>query len=355
MEPAPSRPEGDTLSQRALAVFLGVGGVVIALLLGLVIVRLWPIIVLLAISLMLVAALAPIVRRIQDRFNRKVATAVVVTSLLIGILALLVFTVPAVVSQLSTVAEDFDSLFTELRARSSPEVAAILDQIKVAAMPDKVEPHAVREVVFTSFTVVASFVTVVMLTVYLVVEGPSVATALVSVFPRDKRLRVRQMFGEMGEQVGAYLRGQVVTSTLAGVSTYVVLVAFGVPNAFALAWIVALLDAVPIVGAVLGTVPAVVSAYTVGVDTAVYVLVLLVLYNQFESYWLVPRVFGRALNMSSLTVLLSILVGATLLGMVGAFLALPFAAMVPILLRYFHEWRAEGQEAAEAERVTPDP
>lgn len=359
MEPAQAGPPPDTLFQRALAIFLGVGSVALVLVLGYTFVRAWPVVVLLAISLMLTAALSPLVRKIQDRFNRKVATATVVSALLLGVGAILVLIVPVVVSQLTTIASDFDSLFQEIRARvqvSSPALAGILDNIKVAAMPDTAEPHAVREVVFTSFTLLASFVTVIMLTVYLVVDGPSVATALVSFFPREKRREVRQMFGEMGEQVGAYLRGQVVTSALSGISTYVILLSFGVPNAFALAWLMAILDAVPIVGAVLGTVPAVVSAYTLGLDTAIYVLGLLVLYNQFESYWLVPRVYGKALKMSPLTVLLSILVGATLLGIVGAFLALPFAAMVPILLRHFNDWRASNAEASESvDETAPRP
>jgi predicted PurR-regulated permease PerM len=132
-----------------------------------------------------------------------------------------------------------------------------------------------------------------MLTAYLVVEGPSVATALVSVFPRESRLQVRQMFGEISDQVGSYIRGQLSTSLLAALATYIVLTIFGVPNALALAWLMAILDAVPIVGPVLGLVPPVVSAFTVNSQTAVYVLILLVLYHQVESYLIVPHVYGR--------------------------------------------------------------
>ena len=297
---------------------------------------------LLVISLMLVAALTPIVKRIQNRFTRKVATTVVVVTLLVGILGIIALTVPPVASQLTTLASDFDVLFKEIQTqlgKSSPELAKLLGQIKVAAMPSEPAPQAVKEVVFSAIAIVTSFVTILMLTVYLVVEGPSVATAMVSFFPRKNRLQVRQMFSEIGDQVGAYLRGQLVTSFLAGLVTYIVLWVLGVPNALALAWIMAILDALPIVGPILGIVPAVVSAYGVSDQKAIYVLTALVLYHQLESYWIVPRIYGRALALSPLTVLLSILIGATLLGMIGAFIALPFAAMVPILMRHLNQWR----------------
>ncbi len=332
----------DYVKSRALAVFFGVGGVVLAVFAAFIFIRLWPMAVLILISLMLVAALTPIVRRIQNRFNRKAATAIVLVSLLLAIVAVIAVTFPPVVSQLNTLASDLDKVFRQLQThigKSSPDMANLLGQLKVAAMPSESVPHAVKEVAFSAFTTIASFVTVLMLTVYLVVEGPAVATALVSVFPRKSRLQIRQMGSEIGDQVGSYLRGQLITSLFAGLATFVVLTAFSVPNALALSFLMAVLDAIPIVGPILGIVPAVVSAYGVSDQKAIYVLIALSLYHQFESHWIVPTVYGKALQLSPLVVLLSIMVGTSLLGMVGAFIALPFAAMIPILLRYFNHWR----------------
>ena len=348
MSTEPGEDAAPSLIQRSLPIFFGVGGVLFAAFVVFLFVRLWPIAVLLLISLMLTAALAPVVQRIQHRFNRKVATTVVVVALLLVFLALVVVTIPPVAAQLTTLAGDFDRLFRQIQSnlgKGSPEMATLLGQIKVAAMPTNAEPHAVKEVVFSAFTIVTGFVTVLMLTVYLVVEGPAVATALVSVFPRENRLQVRQMFGEIGDQVGSYIRGQLITSFLAGIVTYAVLSALSVPNALALGWLMAILDAIPIVGPILGIAPAAVSAYGVSEQKAIYVLIVLIAYHQLESYWIVPSVYGRALQLSPLTVLLSILVGASLLGMVGAFIALPFAAMMPILLRHFNRWRNQDSEA----------
>ncbi len=338
----PNEDSSLTLKTRSLAVFFGVGGVVLAICLVCLFAKLWPFAVLLMISLMLVSALTPIVGRIQRKFNRKTATTVVVMAMLLGIMAIVIVTMPPVASQLYELANDFDGLFKQFQEslkKTSPELAKMLGQIKVAAMPPSEAQQGVKDVVFSSFTVITSFVTVIMLTVYLVVEGPAVATAMVSVFPRTNRLQVRNLFGEIGEQVGSYIRGQLITSFLAGSMTYVILTAFSVPNALALAWVMAIADAIPIVGPILGMIPAALSAYKVSDQTALYVAIALVIYHQIESYVVVPFIYGRALKLSPLAVLLSVLVGATLLGVVGAFLALPFAATMPILLRHFNDWR----------------
>src|SRR6185503_10580537 len=102
-EPAPSE-----LRTRSLAIFYGVGGVLLALFAVFIFLKLWPVLVLILISLMLVAALTPIVRRIQNRFSRKTATTVVVVTLLLGIFAAIALTVPPVAAQLETLGKDFD-------------------------------------------------------------------------------------------------------------------------------------------------------------------------------------------------------------------------------------------------------
>ncbi len=347
MEPEQISEQLDSVRDRALAIFFGVGGVLVCLFIVYMLVKLWPVALLLLISLIFVAALTPFVRRVQHKYNRKTATTLVVVTLLLGILALIAVTIPPVVTQLNTLAGDFDNAFRQIQAqvaKSSPEMAEMLNKLKVATLPSKTEPHAVREVVFSAFTLVTGFVTVLMLTAYFVVEGPAVATAMVSFVPRKNRLQVRQMFGEFGEQAGAYLRGQLITSFCAGLFIYVLLTVFSVPNALALAWIMAIFDAIPIVGAILGSIPAIVSAYGVSDEKALYVLIALVAYHNFDNYWLVPRVYGRALKLSPLTVLLAIMVGVSLLGMVGAFIALPFAAVIPIFLRYFNAWRHQEPE-----------
>jgi predicted PurR-regulated permease PerM len=104
-----------------------------------------------------------------------------------------------------------------------------------------------------------------------------------------------------------------------------------VPQALFLALLAAAFDAVPLVGVFIATVPAVLLALTVSVPAAIIVLVAYVVYQQFENYVLAPRVYRGTLQISSFAVLIAVLVGAQLLGIVGALLALPVAAAIPVV------------------------
>jgi predicted PurR-regulated permease PerM len=124
---------------------------------------------------------------------------------------------------------------------------------------------------------------------------------------------------------------------LFGVFAFIVLKIAGVPQPLLLALLAAILDAVPIVGVPVATIPALLLAATVSVPTVVIVLVAYTVYQQFENYFLVPRVFGNALQVSSISILLGILVGGQLLGIVGTLLALPITAAIPVFERVWNE------------------
>jgi predicted PurR-regulated permease PerM len=145
------------------------------------------------------------------------------------------------------------------------------------------------------------------------------------------------------------MRGQLITSALAGLFAYVLLGAFGVPEPLALAFLMAVTDAIPMVGPLIGTVPAVLMALTQGVPVALIVLAAYIAYHQIESHVLVPKIYGTTMSLSPSVIVIAILIGATLMGVLGALLALPVAAAVPVVLRHVEEWRerAEGPETAE--------
>jgi predicted PurR-regulated permease PerM len=98
------------------------------------------------------------------------------------------------------------------------------------------------------------------------------------------------------------------------------------------------------VGPLIGTVPAVMMALTQGTPVALIVLVGYILYHQVESHLLVPRIYSTTMSLSPSVIVIAILVGATLMGILGALLALPVAAAVPVVLRYIHEWQERDEE-----------
>jgi hypothetical protein len=123
-----------------------------------------------------------------------------------------------------------------------------------------------------------------------------------------------------------------VTSLLMTIFTFVLLEACGVANALALAVFAGLADLLPYIGPTLSVGPAVLAALSRGPVIAVVVLVLMLTYEEFESRVLVPRIYGRALRLPSSVVLFALLAGGTLMGILGALLALPVAATVMMLI-----------------------
>ncbi len=151
--------------------------------------------------------------------------------------------------------------------------------------------------------------------------------------------------------VGGYMRGQAITSLCIGVFAFILLRVTGVPAALPLAILAAFADLIPLIGGVLVVAPSVLFALTIGPLQAVIVLVALVVYQQFESHLLLPRVYGQSLRLSPLAVIVALLIGGTLLGIVGALLALPMAAGIRVLVENFRIELPGDQEGEQEERA----
>jgi predicted PurR-regulated permease PerM len=325
-----------------------------ALFAGWLLARVWPVMVLLLISLMFVATFYPLVRRLQARASRGWAITAVTMGVALTVVALLALMIPPLVRQAS-------GLIDQLPAQAQAiEVAA-----REAGVPLKLSAATTRwmarlssmgpellDVFTTVLSGITGVLTVAVLTVYLLIDGPRVGASLVRLLPRSGRLPARRMLQEIADQVGGYIRGQLLTSALAGLFSYLLLLACGVPEPLALAFLMAVADAVPMVGPLIGTVPAVLLALTRGWPTAVIVLVGYVLYHQVESHVIVPRIYGGTMKLAPSIIVIAILVGATLMGILGALLALPVAAAIPVVLRAVAEWR---EREAEAEGEAPLP
>ena len=138
--------------------------------------------------------------------------------------------------------------------------------------------------------------------------------------------------------------GNVAISVLATMSTWLVLSILGVPYASP-GIVVGFFDLIPLVGATIGAIVVAVATLTVDFPTATIVWVaFVVVYQRFENYLVQPFVYGRALDVNPLVTILGVLAGASLLGILGALLAIPVAAAVQIILR---DWWATRGAAAE--------
>jgi predicted PurR-regulated permease PerM len=178
---------------------------------------------------------------------------------------------------------------------------------------------------------VFAVVTALVLTLYFLVNFRGIKRATYQLVPRSQRARVTLLTDEILDRVGRYVLGNLATSVVAGVASGLFLWALHVPYAAALGLFVALTGLVPLVGATVGGGVACAVALTVSPSTGIGALIFFIIYQQFENFLLVPRVMRRAVNVSAAATIVAVLIGATLLGVVGALLAVPMAAAVQLV------------------------
>jgi predicted PurR-regulated permease PerM len=162
--------------------------------------------------------------------------------------------------------------------------------------------------------------------------------------PRERRWR--RLGSEVRRVVGGYVTGNLLLSLIAGTAATVVLLALSVPFALALGLVVFVLDLLPLVGATLAAVILTAAAFSTSTTAAIIVLAYFIVYQQVENHLLQPLVYGRAVQLSPLTTLIAILLGAELAGVFGALAAIPVAGSIRALVDDWQRQRAAASPAA---------
>jgi predicted PurR-regulated permease PerM len=307
------------------------------------------------IALFIAVSLDPLVRwMIARRIKRGHAVAIISVAVLAIVIALLWAVTPSLIHQANALITDFPGYVGRLRDRS-PGLRALEDRLNaratvdawVQAMPSRVAGDAV-DFATRFFGAVLSMLLVVVLTIYLMLDLPRLRRGLVRLFPKPHRPRVTEVTNLVIDKVGAYMIGNLLISAIAGGTAFVALTAVRVPFALPLALVVAITDMIPLIGATLGAaVCLIVSAATAPLWPAtVLVGAFFLVYQQIENYVIAPRVVRNSVDISSIAVLLAALVGASVLGVVGAVMAIPVAASIKVVLS--DRLRARDEAADEA-------
>ena len=186
-------------------------------------------------------------------------------------------------------------------------------------------------------TAVVATITIVVLTFFMLLEGPSWVGRGLGQFPAGSRERWQGIARDIYRTVGGYVSGALIIALVAGVSATIVLGIAGVPYAFALGLLTFLLDLIPLAGATIATVIVSTVAFLHSVPAGIGVLVFFILYQQFENHVLYPTVYSRTVALSPLAVLIAVLIGASLAGILGAIAAIPVAGTIQVVLR---DWLA---------------
>lgn len=180
---------------------------------------------------------------------------------------------------------------------------------------------------------VAGLFTILILAFYFLVDSGGIVTTFVRLFPAHSRRRVHEACEAVTTKVSAWLGGQMLLAGIIGSSAALALWLMGVPYFYVLALIAGLGEFIPIVGPILSAIPAIAVALTVSPALALGVAIFFVVQQQFENHVLVPKVMERQVGVSAVVVIVALLLGASLLGIVGAILAVPTAAILHVLFQ----------------------
>ena len=175
------------------------------------------------------------------------------------------------------------------------------------------------------------FLTVLIVTFYILVDASNLREAFLHLFSPDDRPRVAAVSREIVAKVSAWLGGQLLLAGIIGVTSAIGLWLLGIPFFYVLALISAIGEMIPIVGPFLAAIPAVAVASTVSLQKVLLVIVFFVVQQQIENHVLVPKVMERQVGVSAVTVIVALLIGGNMLGIVGAILAVPTAAILQVV------------------------
>jgi predicted PurR-regulated permease PerM len=319
----------------------GTVGVLIVLLAAYGIYLVRGILVLVLVGLFVAVSLEPVVYwLIKKGLRRSYAVTIVVLVTLALVVVFVWSIVPPIVHQGGALVGDLPGYLQRLSAESRgvreiTDRYNLTDRLTAAAaqLPAKLAGGAVG-FVQRFFGVLASTLTVLVLSIYFMADMPRLRRGAVRLFPPGRRARVGEIIDVVVDRVGAYMIGNLIISLIAGVTTFACLEAVRVPFALPLAVTVALTDLIPMVGASLGAaICVIVTAFTSGIwPQAVIVLAFFIAYQQLENYLIAPRVLRNSVDLSAVAVLLVALIGGTVLGLIGAVMAIPLAATVKVVL-----------------------
>lgn len=174
-----------------------------------------------------------------------------------------------------------------------------------------------------------------LLTFHWILEGPRIIQSLLRLIPAGQRESISELIFTMETKVGAYIAGQGVLCLVMGIVSLVAYLLIGLPNVLVLGLLAGVGEAIPLVGPLVGAVPAALMALSISPAKLVWVIIVTVILHQTENYLLAPRVMRRAVGVNPFVSLLAFLAFGSLLGLGGVLLAIPMAALIQLLLDRF--------------------
>jgi predicted PurR-regulated permease PerM len=266
--------------------------------------------------------------------------------LLSGFLLLLF---PLISEQGRTVAAAMPDYYQNLRqwvANNPNQFLASFNEFLPAMLPNLEPVGQTGQDVMNSAEQVARYVTaaakvifaaiiLLVLAFYWSLEGPRVIKSFLLMLPQNQRESISDLISAMESKVGYYMVGQGILCLVIGIMALIAYLLIGLPNALVLALIAGVLEAVPMIGPLLGAVPAALVALSIAPEKLIWVIVATVVIQQVENSLLVPRIMKKAVGVNPFVTLLALFAFSTLFGLAGALMAIPIAAIIQLALNHF--------------------
>ena len=347
MEPAPQRVE-IVIGVRTLAVLLAFGLAVALAILSL------GTLLSIFVAAVLALGLDPIVANLVKRgWKRGRASLFVFAALFASVFVLVLVTAGPLWDQIKEFIQSLPAFWDDLQQqewfKNLTSTAGADDKIRdalkdlAAGLPDAA--NAILGIAGGVFSSVLSLVTLTFLSLFLLMERPTITKWLFGFSPPPVENRWSPVVEDSIRAISSSLVGNVaisvVAATVAGLSSWLL----GLPFPIVLAVITGLLDLIPQIGATIAAVILTFVALTVSTEAAIATVIIQLIYQQVENYIIYPIVYRQAVELSPFTTIVSVLIAGSLLGVVGAILAVPFAAVIKTVLREAGAPRRERMDA----------
>jgi predicted PurR-regulated permease PerM len=348
----------EQFSQRELQLFGRKVLIVAATLIALVL--LWAVrdvLILIAIAAVLAAGIAPAVQRVRilgrhwlhRHISRGTAVLVVYFPFLFLMVVLLLVMVPRLI-------DDTRALSAQLPALLEHNVMKPLERfVPMRVLREALRggvvlpPASVFPYVRSAAMAIASFVAILFMVVYMLIDAHRLRNIILLLYPPEARAQRRRTLTRLARRMSSWLAGQLILSAMMGVAIFVLLLALRLPYALPLALFAALGELVPVIGPILGTMPALAVAILHSRWQFWSVLAAAIVLQKLENFIVAPRVMSRKVSISPLSAFIAFMIGAALLGIVGAIIAIPAAAAIQVTFEEtFVEWRERRHDPGRA-------
>lgn len=322
--------------------FVGGLGFLIALWLALKIQSVGPTLMLVVVALFLAAGLNPSVEFFEKRGMRRAYAVLTVIFLFLAAVALFVVAIaPVIADQVKALTDNAPQWLDELQRNRQVQrlddeydiISKIQDYVTDGKFVGAIFGGAVGIGLAVLGALFNGFI-IIVLTLYFLSSLETTKSAIYQLAPASRRDRVSKLGNRIVRSVGGYVSGAFVVAMCAGISSLIFLFVAGLGQyAVALAFVVALLDVIPMIGATIGAVIVTAIAFATDWKIGVACLIFYVIYQQLENYVIYPRVMSKSVELPGAATVIAALIGAALFGVIGALLAIPTAASILMLVR----------------------